>query len=150
MAYQQIPISQESKAYLAINTTRGIFAFNRLPAGIIAAPGIFQRLRDALFAGILGVCVYLDDIFVSGKTKQEHDKNLGCKFKVKRGKCLLAQDRVSYMGHIIDNKVLHHVKKKVDAIHKAPEPENVSELQYFISILCYYNKFLSKLTYLLS
>ena len=41
MAYQQIPISQESKAYLAINTTEGIFAFNRLPDGICAAPGIF-------------------------------------------------------------------------------------------------------------
>ena len=29
MAYQQMPISQESKAYLAINTTNGLFAFNR-------------------------------------------------------------------------------------------------------------------------
>ena len=76
MAYQQIPISQESKAYLTINTTKGLFAFNRLPAGISAAPGIFQRLMDALFAGVPGVCVYLDDILVSGKTKQEHDKNL--------------------------------------------------------------------------
>ena len=154
MAYQQIPISQESKAYLTINTTKGLFAFNRLPAGISAAPGIFQRLMDALFAGIPGVCVYVDDILVSGKTKQEHDKNLDLVFsvlwdaglKLKREKCLLAQDRVTYLGHIIDNKGLHPVKKKVDAIHKAPEPENVSELQSFIGLLCYYNKFLSNLS----
>ena len=109
---------------------------------------------DALFAGIPGVCVYLDDILVSGKTKQEHDKNLDLVFsvlwdaglKLKREKCLLAQDRVTYLGHIIDNKGLHPVKKKVDAIHKAPEPENVSELQSFIGLLCYYNKFLSNLS----
>ena len=154
MAYQQIPISQESKAYLTINTTKGLFAFNRLPAGISAAPGIFQRLMDTLFAGVPGVCVYLDDILVSGKTKQEHDNNLDLVFsvlwdaglKLKREKCLLAQDRVTYLGHIIDNKGLHPVKKKVDAIHKAPEPENVSELQSFIGLLCYYNKFLSNLS----
>ena len=35
MAYQQIPISQESKAYLTINTTKGLFAFNRLPAVLV-------------------------------------------------------------------------------------------------------------------
>ena len=74
---------------------------------------------------------------------------MGCRFKVKKGKrekCLLARDRVTYLGHIIDNKRLHPVKKKVDDIHKAPEPENVSELQYFICLLCYYNKFLSNLS----
>ena len=82
MAYQQIPILHESKAYLTINTTKGPFAFNRLPAGISSAPGIFQRLMDALFAGIPGVCVYLDDILVSGKTEPEHDKNLDLVFTV--------------------------------------------------------------------
>ena len=71
---------------------------------------------------------------------------MGCRFKVKKGKWLLAQGRVTYLGHIIDNKVLHPVKKNVDAIPKAPEPENVSELQYYIGLLCYYNKFLSNLS----
>ena len=74
---------------------------------------------DALFAGIPGVCVYLDDILVSGKTKQEHDKNLdlvftvlwGAGLKLKREKCLLAPNRVNYLGHIIDNKRLHPVNK---------------------------------------
>ena len=52
-----------------------------IPAGISAAPGIFQHLMDALFIGILGV--YLDDILVSGKTKQEYD-NLDQLFKMVR------------------------------------------------------------------
>ena len=41
---------------------------------------------------------------------------------------------------------LHPVKKNFDAIHKAPKPKNVSELHYFIGLLCYYNKFLSNLS----
>ena len=119
---------------LTINTTKGLFAFNRLPAGISAAPGIFQRLMDALFAKISGVCVYLDDILVSAG------------LKLKREKCLLAQDSVTYLGHIIDSRGLRPVKKKVEAIHKAPEPKNVAELQSFIGLLCYYSKFLPNLS----
>ena len=114
MAYQQIVVSEESKSYLTINTTKGLFAFNRLPAGISAAPGIFQRLMDALFAKISGVCVYLDDILVSGKDEKDHEKNLDLAFtvlsdaglKLKREKCLLAQDSVTYLGHIIDSRGL--------------------------------------------
>ena len=75
---------------------------------------------------------------------------MGCMFKVKKGKCLMAQDRVTYLGHIIDNKGLHPVKKKVDAIHKAHEHKNVSELQFFIGLLCYYNKFLSNISTVLA
>ena len=69
-------ISQESKDYLTINTSKDRFAFNRLPAGISAVPGIFQRLMDVLYAGIPGVCVYLDDILLLSKTKQEHDMTI--------------------------------------------------------------------------
>ena len=55
MAYQQIVVNQRSRRYLTINTTRGLFTFNRLPAGICAAPGIFQRIMDGLFSNVEGV-----------------------------------------------------------------------------------------------
>ena len=58
----------------------------------------------------------------------------------------MAQDRITYLGHIIDNKGLHHVNNKVDDIHNAHQPENISDLQYFIGLLCYYNKFLLRLS----
>ena len=67
MAYQQIVVNQRSRRYLTINTTRGLFTFNRLPAGICAAPGIFQRIMDGLFSNVEGVVCYLDDILVCGK-----------------------------------------------------------------------------------
>ena len=56
-------------------------------------------------------------------------------FEVKNGKCLLAQDRVTCLGHIINNNGSHPVKKKVDAIHKAPDHEKV--LNYNISMVSY-------------
>lgn len=40
-AYQQVPLDEESKQYVVINTHKGLFRYNRLPFGIASAPGIF-------------------------------------------------------------------------------------------------------------
>ena len=150
MAYQQIIVSMETRKYLTINTTKGLFAFNRLPAGISAAPGIFQRIMDALFSNVEGVVCYLDDILVTGKNKHEHDKNLDIVFnilyrsglKLKHDKCLLAKSSVKYLGHVIDAQGLHPVQDKVVSIKNAPSPTNIPELQSFIGLICYYMQIL--------
>ena len=47
-------------------------------------------------------------------------------------------DEVVYLGHnTIDQHGLHPVPDEVEAIQKAREPENVSELQAFLGILNY-------------
>ena len=40
-AYQQLQLDDESKRYTTINTHKGLFQYNRLPYGILSAPGIF-------------------------------------------------------------------------------------------------------------
>ena len=66
-AYVQIEVDDSSKKYTTINTQKGLFQQNRLPFGISAAPAIFQRLIENLFADLPYVSVYLDDILISGK-----------------------------------------------------------------------------------
>ena len=41
-AYQQLPLDEESKNYVVINTHKGLFRYTRLLFGISSAPGIFQ------------------------------------------------------------------------------------------------------------
>ena len=70
-AYQQLPLSQESKSYLVINTHCGLFCYNRLPFGVSSAPAIFQKVMESLLKGIPGVVAYLDDILITGKTDKD-------------------------------------------------------------------------------
>ena len=75
-AYLQIPLDEQSKEYTTINTHKGLYCYNRLPFGVASAPSIFQRTMENLLQGINHVCVYLDDILVTGTTEQEHLENL--------------------------------------------------------------------------
>ncbi len=70
-AYQQLKLDEESKKYVVINTKRGLFRYTRLPFGIASAPGIFQRVMELVVRGF-GVIAYMDDILISGGSKEEN------------------------------------------------------------------------------
>lgn len=108
-AYQQVPLTKESKALTTINTHKGLFQYNRLPFGVSAAPAIFQRTMDNLMQGIPHVAVYIDDILVTGTTQEEHLRTLGevlrqldkAGVRLKREKCSFMLPMVEYLGHRI-------------------------------------------------
>ena len=61
---------------VTINTHKGLYKYKRLPFEVASSPTIFQRTMEATLQGLLMVCVYLDNLLMSGKTQQEHLTNL--------------------------------------------------------------------------
>nr|XP_050028420.1 uncharacterized protein K02A2.6-like [Dermacentor andersoni] len=74
-AYHQVEMVEEPKAYLTLNTPRGLYVVNRLPFGIASAPATFQKIVHNVLKVVDGVTCYIDDIMVTGKTEQKHLKN---------------------------------------------------------------------------
>ena len=153
-AYQQMELEDESQRYVVINTHRGLFEYTRLPFGVSSAPGIFQRVMEAILRGIPNVVVYLDDILITGPDDETHlatlETVLKCLSKAglraRKGKCVFLAPSVIYLGHKIDGVGLHPVPEKVKAIQEAPSPTNVSELKSYLGLLSYYSKFLPNLS----
>lgn len=74
-AYAQVPLSEESKKHLTINTHKGLYQYNKLAYGIASAPGYFQREMERILADMQNATVFLDDIIIKGRTIQEIVKN---------------------------------------------------------------------------
>ena len=153
-AYLQIELEEESKKYVTINTSRGLFQYNRLPFGVSSSPAIFQRVIDNVLQRIPYVCAYLDDILVTGRTDEEHLSNLdkvlsrlakaGMRLNV--DKCTFMAPEVTYLGYRIDTEGLHAVNEKVQAIAMAPAPQNSKQLRSYLGCLNYYGRFIKNLS----
>jgi len=153
-AYLQVPLDDDSKEILVINTHKGLFRFNRLPFGVASAPSIFQKTMDMMLAGLNGTVSYLDDIIVTGIDLNDHLKNLTkvferiqeYGFRINKNKCAFLQDSVEYLGFVIDKSGVHTSSMKTKAIVNMPNPTNVSQLRSILGLINHYGKFIPKLT----
>ena len=104
-AYLQVELDDATKKLLVVNTHKGLFRYNRLSFGPAPAPAIFQKLVDNLVSGIPYVAAYLDDVIVTGRTKEEHLQNLKqvlaalteYGMKLRLDKCEFFQQHVTYL-----------------------------------------------------
>ena len=109
-AYQQVPLDEAARKYVTINTQKGLFQYTRLPFGVSSAPAIFQRIMDNLLQGIPQVCVYLDDILVTGKSTEEHLKNL---------EEVLSRLNVPFCFHRLNTWVIRYQRRGYNLPHRS-------------------------------
>ena len=50
-AYLQMEVEDACKKFLTINTSKGLFTYNRLPFGISSAPALFQKAMEQILQG---------------------------------------------------------------------------------------------------
>ena len=65
-AYHQVELEEKSRKYLIINTSMGLFQYNRLMFGIALAPVKWIRTMDQILKGTSGISCILDDMILTG------------------------------------------------------------------------------------
>lgn len=120
--FHQIGMAEADAEKTAFSTPFGHYQFSRMPFGLRNAPTTFQRLMDAVLAGLEGheLFVYLDDIVIYARSLSEHrdkfnklakrlrDANL----KLEPSKCGFLHREVAYLGHIISQEGVNHALKR--------------------------------------
>lgn len=76
-----VNLDEQSSKLCTFITPFGRYRFLRLPFGICSAPEYFHSILMKLFKGIKNIIIYIDDILIYGKTKEEHDKALEMVFE---------------------------------------------------------------------
>ena len=116
-----------------INAQTSLSRYTRLPFGVNTAPGICQKVKESLLQGLTKVNVYIDNILVAGFTDDEKPlKRLDdvlaqlekAKLHTEKSKCHFMVLSELFLGHRVDSDGLHSLSDKVEAVLKAPAPQN--------------------------
>ena len=148
--YHQIPMAEESIEKTAFGTRFGQFEFMVMPFGLCNAPATFMATMNQLFRGDDHVIVYMDDILIMSRNKEEHVKHVqqvlqklkDNKFFINLKKCQFMNDAVEFLGHEITQEGLKPAMGRVRCIREWPTPTNASELRSFLGLSNYYRKFI--------
>jgi hypothetical protein len=105
--------------------------------------GVFHEYLDKF------VQVFIDDILIYSRMKEEHDEHLRLvlqclrenKLYGKLSKCSFYQSKIHYLGHIISGEGIVVDPTKVEAIMEWPTPTNVQEVCSFMGLAGYYRRF---------
>ncbi|GJT98228.1 putative nucleotidyltransferase, ribonuclease H [Tanacetum coccineum] len=115
---------------------------------------VFMDLMNRVFHEFLDkfVIVFIDDILVFSKSKEEHEEHLRTVLQILRqeklyakfSKCEFWLSKVAFLGHIVSAEGITMDPAKVEAITKWPRPTSVTEVRSFLGLAGYYRRFHGK------
>ena len=154
-AYHQGYVDPSSRHLTAFCTPWGLYEFTRIPFGLANAPSQFQRFIENCLEGLRDEIVipYLDDLLVFSGSFEEHVEHVRKVLqrlrqhgvKVNPGKCMMFQEEVKYLGHIITPDGYKMDPDNVAAVQKLasdPPPSTVGQLRQLIGFLSYFRKYI--------
>ena len=151
-AYYQVELEEDSKIKTAFSTKNGQYCFKRMPFGIAAAPATFQELMVKVLGDLnwKEAVVYLDDILIFAKDREEHLQRIHNVFeKIKESglrinpeKCQFLVEKTKFLGYVISKEGIETDKTKIDAIRKFQNPSCIKHLRSFLGLTNYYRKFI--------
>ena len=120
--------------------------------GLTNAPAAFIYLMNRVCNPSLdkSVIVFIDDILIYSKSKQEHEKHLREVLEVlkkeklyaKFSKCDFWIREVQFLGHVVNQEGIMVDPAKIEAVMKWEQPKSPTEIRSFLGLVGYYRRFI--------
>ncbi|GJW14686.1 hypothetical protein Tco_0018819 [Tanacetum coccineum] len=150
--YHQLRVREEDIPKTAFRTRYGHYEFQVMPFGLTNAPAVFMDLMNRVCKPHLDkfVIVFIDDILIYSKSKQEHEKHLKIildllkkeELYAKFSKCEFWIPKVQFLGHVIDSEGIHVDPAKIESIKDWASPKSPTEIRQFLGLAGYYRRFI--------
>ncbi|GJZ38808.1 putative reverse transcriptase domain-containing protein [Tanacetum coccineum] len=137
--YHQLHIREEYIPITTFRTRYGHYEFQVMPFGLTNAPAVFMDLMNRVCKPYLDkfVIVFIDDILIYSKNKEEHGEHLKTilnllrseKLYAKFSKCDFWLDSVQFLSHVIENSGVHVDPTKIEAIKNWAAPTTPTEVR---------------------
>ncbi|GJY47263.1 putative reverse transcriptase domain-containing protein [Tanacetum coccineum] len=128
--YHQLRVREEDIPKTAFRTRYGHYEFQVMPFGLTNAPAVFMDLMNRVCKPYLDkfVIVFIDDILIYSKNKQEHAEHLKLILELlkkeqlyaKFSKCEFWIPKVQFLGHVIDSQ--GYYRRFIEGFSKIAKP----------------------------
>ena len=147
-SYHQIEVAENDVKKTAILTPLGSFAFKRASMGLKNSGAAMQRLMDEVTRGLDFAYVYIDDILVFSKSKEEHLVHLTKLFErlqhfglvLNKDKCVFMVDEIAFLGYTVGKDGIRPKDSRVEAIRNFSRPRTHKELKRYLGMLNFYRR----------
>ncbi|GKC07860.1 putative reverse transcriptase domain-containing protein [Tanacetum coccineum] len=146
--YHQLRVCDEDILKTAFRTRYGHYEFQVMPFGLTNAPAVFMDLMNRVCRPYLDkfVIVFIDDILIYSKTKEEHDAHLRLILELLKKEELYAKflkcdfwlSKVQFLRHVIDSEGIHVDPAKIESIKDWESPKTPTEISQFLGLAGYY------------
>lgn len=148
--YWQIPVKEEYQKYTAFISTEGLFAFRKMPFGMVNAGATFCRMMRKLLQGMKEIENFVDDIIEHTEEWDVHltvlrellDRLRKARLTVKPSKCMFGYFQLTFLGHLVGKSCLKPIGEKVEAIKNCSPPSTKKQVRSFLGLIGYYRKFI--------
>ncbi|GJU42720.1 reverse transcriptase domain-containing protein [Tanacetum coccineum] len=130
--YHQLRVREEDIPKTAFRTRYGHYEFQVMSFGLTNAPAVFMDLMNRVCKPYLDkfVIVFIDDILIYSKSKEEHAEHLKLILELlkkeelyaKFSKCEFWLSKVQFLGHVIDSEGIHMDPTKIESIKDWASP----------------------------
>ncbi|KAJ9546254.1 hypothetical protein OSB04_025961 [Centaurea solstitialis] len=150
--YHQLKVREEDVHKTAFRTRYGHYEFVVMPFGLTNAPAAFMDLMNRVCRPLLdrSVIVFIDDILIYSKTKEDHVEHLREVLEILRkeqlyakfSKCDFWLQEVQFLGHLVNREGIKVDPAKVEAVMKWETPKSPTEIRSFLGLAGYYRRFI--------
>ncbi|GJT90528.1 putative reverse transcriptase domain-containing protein [Tanacetum coccineum] len=127
--YHQLRVHDDDISNTAFKTRYGHFEFTVLPFGLTNALAVFMDLMNRVCKPYLDkfFIVFIDDILIYSKTKEDHEVHLKLVLELlkkerlyaKFSKCEFWLQEVHFIGHVVNHNSIHVDPSKVNVVADA-------------------------------
>ncbi|GJR11977.1 putative reverse transcriptase domain-containing protein, partial [Tanacetum coccineum] len=128
--YHQLRVREEDIPKTAFRTRYGHYEFQVMPFGLTNAPAVFMDLMNRVCKPYLDkfVIVFIDDILIYSKNKEEHEEHLKLILELLKKEELYAK--------------FSKYPAKIESIKDWASPKSPTEIRQFLGLTGYYRRFI--------
>ncbi|GKE37902.1 putative reverse transcriptase domain-containing protein, partial [Tanacetum coccineum] len=150
--YHQLRVREEDIPKTAFRTRYGHYEFQVMPFSLTNTPAVFIDLKNRVCKPYLDkfVIVFIDDILIYSKNKQEYEEHLKLILELlkkeelyaKFSKCEFWIPKVQFLGHVIDSEGIYVDPAKIKSIKDWASSKSPTEIHQFLGLAGYYRRFI--------